>query len=237
MRSMTAEKSAFTRSGARSDNDLISLATPIFEIIMQIKAGLITPSNDLRREIDSLLKQMEQRGEAHGYKARSVEDVKFALTALTDETVLTADFALREDWVKYPLQLEYYGHQLAGVKFFDRLKEMLKNPDADADVIEAYYLCLLLGYEGKHKKYYLQELKALTEDVADYLRSENRLRPVALSPHWKVTDQPLLAHEPWLPRWVKVAGGVSLAALILIYSVLKFFLGGELKDAVDKLLR
>jgi type VI secretion system protein ImpK len=237
MRSVTAEKSALTRSSASSDNDFTSLATPIFEIIMQIKAGLITPSNDLRREIDELLKQVEQRGEEIGYKARSVEDVKFALTALIDETVLTADFALRDDWVKYPLQLEYYGHQTAGIKFFDRLKEMLKNPDADVSVIETYYLCLLLGYEGKHKKYYLQELKTLIENVADYLRRENRLRAVALSPHWKVTDQPLLANENWLPTWVKITSGVALAALILIYSILKLFLGSELKEAVDKLLR
>ena len=237
MRSATVEKSPHLRSHAQSDNDLVSLATPVFEIIMQIKAGLMTPSTSTRREIDELLKQMEQRGEALGYKAEPVQAVKFALAAFVDETVLTADFPLRDAWAKYPLQLEYFREQLAGVTFFNRLDEMLKNPESDLDVVEAYYMCLLLGYEGKHKKYFMDQLKAITESVAEYLRRANRLRAVALSPHWKVTDQPELRTITWLPRWAKVAGGISLGALILIYVILKFFLGIEIREAISQLLR
>src|ERR1043165_1839342 len=107
MRSAIVDKSFHLKSRAQSDNDLVSLATPVFEIIMQIRAGLITPSTNTRRDIDDLLKQMEQRGAALGYKAESVQAVKFALAAFVDETVLTADFPLRDAWAKYPLQLEY----------------------------------------------------------------------------------------------------------------------------------
>jgi len=237
MRSMTVEKSSHPRSRAQSDNDLVSLATPVFEIIMQIRAGLVTPSTNTRREIDGMLKQMEQRGEALGYKAESVQAVKFALAAFVDETVLTADFPLRDAWAKYPLQLEYFREQLAGVTFFNRLDEMLKNPESDPDVVEAYYMCLLLGYEGKHKKYFMDQLKAIIENVAEYLRRTNRLRTVALSPHWKVADQPEMRTTTWLPRWAKIAGGISVGTLILIYVILKFFIGVEIGQTIDQLLR
>ena len=237
MRSLLSEKSVRAKSRPQSDNDLVSLATPVFEIIMQLRAGMITPSTDVRREIDGLLKQMEQRGEALAYKPSSLQSVKFALAAFIDETVLTADFPLRDAWEKYPLQLEYFRENLAGVTFFKRLDEMLKDPDGDVDVVEAYYLCLLLGYEGKHKKYFMEQLRSIIESVAEYLRRANRLRAGALSPHWKVSDQPVLASAPWLERWVKITGVTSLCALVLIYVILKLFLSSDLKRAIDLLVR
>jgi type VI secretion system protein ImpK len=237
MRSATADPPMGSGSHVEAGGDLIGVATPAFEIIMKIRAGLLTPSGDLRREIKAVLNQFEQRATALGCKAESVQAVKFALTAFIDETVLTADFPLRDAWEKHPLQLEYFGEHLAGVTFFNRLDEMLKNPDSDLDVVEAYYLCLLLGYEGKHKKYFLEQLRAVIEKVAEYLRRANRLRLVALSPHWKVSDQPALRETPWLPLWARLAGGLALAVLVLFYGILKLFLGSDLKSAISHLLR
>lgn len=232
-----AEKPAYNRNRAQPDNDFVGLATPVLEVIMKVKAGLIIPSTSLRREIAELLKQMEHRGETLRCNPRAVQAVKFALTAFVDETVLTADFPLRDAWERHPLQLEYFGEHLAGVTFFNRLEEMLKDPESDPGVVEVYYVCLLLGYEGKHKKYYLEQLRAVIEAVAEYLRRANRLRPVALSPHWKVTDQPVLVRDTGLAQWVKVAG-FSLAGLaVLIYVVLRIFLNSEVSSATLQLLR
>jgi type VI secretion system protein ImpK len=238
MGSTTIAKSVHSRSRFPSDHDLVSLVTPVFEIIMQLRAGLITPSGDMRREIDGLLKQMEQRGETYGHKAQSIQAVKFAVVAFVDETVLTdKNFPLREAWEKTPLQLEYFRENMAGVTFFNRLDEILKNPDSDPDVIETYYLCLLLGYEGKHKKYFMEQLQSIIDTVASHLRRANRLNAVALSPHWKVTDQPVLATTEWLPRWAKIAGSISLATIVFIYLLLKFFLNSSLHSAIEQLLR
>jgi type VI secretion system protein ImpK len=238
MRSATAEPWAAARSRGGSGNALINLATPTFEVIMRIRAGLLTPSGDLRREIDGILTQMEQQGAARGTRSEALKAVKFALAAFIDETVLTADFPLRDAWEKYPLQLEYFGEHLAGVTFFNRLDEMLKNSDGDIDLVETYYLCLLLGYEGRYnRKYFAEQLQATIEKVADHLRRANRLHLVALSPHWKVTDQPALSATSWLPAWARLAGALSLGALVLLYGILKLFLGTELKTAISQLLR
>src|SRR5688572_6066930 len=93
------------RSSVRTGSDLMSLATPVLEVIMQLKAGLIEPSNDLRPTFAELFKEMVQFGENQGIKSSSVQAVKFALSSFIDETVLTADFPLREEWEKNPLQL------------------------------------------------------------------------------------------------------------------------------------
>lgn len=228
-----------TRAQTRAGNRLIDLVTPVLEEIMRVKAGLTVPSINLRSTVDALLKQVEERGDVLGYKERQLQTVKFALAAFVDETVLINDFPLREEWEKYPLQLGYVGEHLAGLTFFERLEALLKSADgeADIDVIEVCYLCLLLGYKGKYNIYYEEQLKGFIATVADYLRRVGRLRGGALSPHWKVTDQPELSSEPFLPRWVMVWGSVALGLVVLIYIVLSFLLTGEVNEIKQQLLR
>ncbi|HLG17554.1 MAG TPA: type IVB secretion system protein IcmH/DotU [Blastocatellia bacterium] len=239
MQATISRRPVETRSRTRSDNGLVSLATPVLEEIMRVKAGLVTPSIGLRSTIDGMLKEVEERGDQIGYKDRQLQTVKFVLAAFVDETVLIADFPLREEWEKYPLQLEYVGEQLAGLTFFERLDEMMKSggDEADADVIEVCYLCLLLGYRGKYNIYYEDQVKGVIENVADHLRRAGRLRGGGLSPHWKVTDQPEPPTDPGLPGWAKLGGGTALALVVLIYMILSFLLSSELNAAKERLLR
>jgi type VI secretion system protein ImpK len=237
--SVTTERQVINRSRARSDNGLLSLATQVLQEIMQVKAGVTAPSIELRRRIDTMLKELEQRGEALAYKERQLQTVKFALAAFIDETVLIADFPLREEWEKYPLQLEYVGEHLAGLTFFERLEAMMKSPDgeADIDVIEVCYLCLILGYKGKYNIYYEEQLKGVIEMIADFLRRAGRIQASGLSPHWRATDQPEPFKEPPLPAWIKIGGSIGFTVLTLIYVVLNYLLFGELHRAKEQLLR
>ncbi|MEW6730049.1 MAG: type IVB secretion system protein IcmH/DotU, partial [Acidobacteriota bacterium] len=223
-----ATSSTTTRSLANSDNGLMDLATPVLEVIMQLKAGLIKPSNDLRTTFADLFKRMDQQGDQLGFKGDQLQAVKFALAAFVDETVLTADFPLRDEWEKYPLQLEYFKEHLAGVTYFERLNQLLKDVEKNASVIEVYYLCLILGYKGRYKLYLEDQLSGVIENVADHLRRVNRLRAGALSPHWKVNDQPILTTAPSLPLWIKVTTAIVLGSTIVIFLILKFLLMSSL---------
>jgi len=226
-----------SRSRVRLDNELVHFASPVLEIIMQVKADRVVPSSDLRRQIDGLLKQLETRGEQAGYKERQIQAAKFSLAAFVDEMVLTAQFPLREQWEKHPLQLEYFGEHLAGVTFFNRLDELLRDTANEADVIELFYVCLLLGYKGKYKIYYEQELKAVIEGVADHLRRVNRLRGGALSPHWRVADQPPPIVDTGIPAWAKAAGAIAIATLAIMYLVFRVWLHSDASSALERLLR
>jgi type VI secretion system protein ImpK len=239
MPSDTAERTALPQSPSRSENGLMRLATPVLQEIMQIRAGMASPSIDLRRLIDALLKQLEQRGESFGYRERQLQTIKFALAAFIDETVLIADFPLREEWEKCPLQLEYVGEHLAGLTFFERLETLMKNPEteADIDVIEVCYVCLLLGYKGKYNIYYEEQLKVLIETIADFLRRRGRLQAAALSPRWQVTDQPQLVAVEGLPGWAKIGSGIAVGLLMLVYLFFNFLLINQLSAAKEQLLR
>lgn len=226
-----------SRQQGRSENELINLATPLFQLVMRLKAGLLTPSNELRQSIAGLLKQLEELGARRGYKEAQLQHVKFALAALVDEAVLAGGFPLREEWERYPLQLEYFREALAGTKFFDRLDELLKHAESEADVIEVYYLCLLLGFKGKYSVFLEDQLPMVINNVVEHLRRVGRLRSGVLAPHWLVNDQPEPPPaEPELPRWVRFAAAAAIGLVLLSYLVLNTSLISALNRVVRESL-
>ena len=61
--------------------------------------------------------EFEKRAERYKFNHKIVQVSKFGLSAFVDETVLTNNFPLRNEWEKNPLQLEYFGEQLDGFLF------------------------------------------------------------------------------------------------------------------------
>ncbi len=220
-----------------SQNPLLVMATPILELILKLKSAIVSPSSDLRNTFSNLLKEMEFQASKLSYPSQAVESGKFALAAFIDETVLTADFPLRQEWEKYPLQLEYFGEHLAGVKFFERLEELLKETLQNVDIIELYYVCLLLGYKGRYKIYLEDQLKQVISNVAEHLTQANRLISASLSPHAKANDQPKPFVDLGLPLWVKLTSIIVFVVSIFIYIVFKLLLNNQLIDAKEQLLR
>jgi type VI secretion system protein ImpK len=219
------------------ETSLDALAAPVFEMILQLRAGQLAPSNDLRPKIDAMLKHLEERGRILRYSDEQIANVKFALAAFTDETVLTADFPFRHVWEKHPLQLEYFGEHLAGVKFFERLEQMKKNARDNGEVIELYYMCLLLGFKGRYNVYFEEELKGVIRNTADDLRKIGRLVDLELSPHWRAMDQPEAPRDTSIPIWARIGGGVVLVFSLFVFFALFLILRSDVNAALQQLLR
>ena len=134
-------------------NDLVTFAGPLFDLILRLKAGIVAPSNDLRPQVAGMLNDFEKRAERYRFSSKIVQVSKFALASFVDETVLINNFPMRNEWERNPLQLEYFGEQLAGNKFFEKLDSMLKQIEVTQDAVEIYYVCMLLGFKGRYAVY------------------------------------------------------------------------------------
>lgn len=216
----------------RRSNELLSLAAPLLELVLKIQAGVVEPSNDIRPLADDLLRQLEDGALHLGYHPRQIEHVKFALVAFLDETVLSPqrDFPLRGEWERSPLQLVYFKVHLAGEEFFDRLELALSSVEGGGgDVAEVYYVCLTLGFKGKYNIYLLEEqLRRIIAQTGERLRAAGRLRPVALSAHWRADDHPAAPAVGGIPTWAKVGLPAVVAFALLVYVVLYLLLQREL---------
>src|SRR5688572_14102978 len=169
-------------SEASSKNDLVTFAGPVFDLILRLKAGIVAPSNDLRPKVAGMLEDFERRAERYKFNHKIVQVSKFALAAFVDETVLTNNFPLRDEWEKNALQLEYFGEQLAGNKFFDKLDAMLKQMETTKDAVEVYYFCMLLGFKGRYAIYEQEKLLATMQETANALVKVGKIKPVELAP-------------------------------------------------------
>lgn len=222
-------------SEAASKNDLITFAGPIFDLILRLKAGIVAPSNDLRPKIAGMLEDFEKRAERYRFNHKIVQVSKFALASFVDETVLTNNFPLKNEWEKNPLQLEYFGEQLAGNKYFDKLEAMLKQIDTTVDAVEIYYFCMLLGFKGRYAIYEHDKLLSIMQTTANALVKAGRIKPVELSPHWLANDQPEPIERRGMPTWAKVSALALLGLAVIIYLGMFILSYSFIQDVVNKL--
>lgn len=216
-------------------NDLVAFAGPIFDLILRLKAGIVTPSNDLRPKIAAMLTDFEKRAERYRFNHRIIQVSKFALASFVDETVLTNNFHLKEEWEKYPLQLEYFGEQLAGNKFFDKLHAMLRQIQETQDAVEIYYYCMLVGFKGRYAIYEKDKLLATMQETANALVKVGKITPVELSPHWFADDQPKPPEKRGMPVWAKISAWSGLGLAFIIYLVMFLLSSKFLDDAMQNL--
>lgn len=222
-------------SETASKNDLVTFAGPIFDLILRLKAGIVAPSNDLRPKIAGMLEDFEKRAERYRFNHKIVQVSKFALASFVDETVLTNNFPLKNEWEKNPLQLEYFGEQLAGNKYFDKLEAMLKQIDMTVDAVEIYYFCMLLGFKGRYAIYEHDKLLAIMQSTANALVKAGRINPVELSPHWLANDQPEPVERRGMPTWAKLTALGLLGLAVIIYFGMFILSYTFIQDVVNKL--
>jgi type VI secretion system protein ImpK len=222
-------------SETASKNDLVTFAGPVFDLVLRLKAGIVAPSNDLRPKIAGMLEDFEKRAERYRFNHKIVQVSKFALAAFVDETVLTNNFPLKNEWEKTPLQLEYFGEQLAGNKFFDKLEAMLNQIDVTADAVEIYYFCMLLGFKGRYAIYEQDKLLAIMQSTANALVKAGKIKPVELSPHWLANDQPVPVERRGMPTWAKIGALAMLGLAVVIYFGMFILSYSFIQGAIEKL--
>jgi type VI secretion system protein ImpK len=222
-------------SDRASKNDLITFAGPIFDLVLRLKAGIVAPSNALRPQIASMFEDFEKRAERYRFNHKIIQVSKFALAAFVDETVLTNNFPLRDEWEKYALQLEYFGEQLAGNKFFDKLDAMLNQIEVTQDAVEIYYVCMLLGFKGRYAVYEQEKLLAIMQNTANALVKIGKIKSVELSPNWVANDQPKPPEKRGMPVWAKIGALAGLCLGVVVYLVMFLMSSKFLQDTVENL--
>ncbi|HVQ55646.1 MAG TPA: type IVB secretion system protein IcmH/DotU, partial [Pyrinomonadaceae bacterium] len=205
------------------------------DLILRLKSGILAPSSELRPKVEGLFDEFEKRAERYKFNHKIVQVSKFGLAAFVDETVLTANFPLRNEWEKNPLQLQYFGEQIAGNKFFEKLDAMLGQIDVTVDAVEVYYFCLLLGFKGRYAVYDQEKLLETMQQTANALVKAGRIKPVELSPHWLANDQPKPPEKRGMPIWAKLGALGCLGIGFIVYLIMFLLSSKFLQDTVQKL--
>jgi type VI secretion system protein ImpK len=230
-----APKASYRGSSPALDRRVWNLALAfqeIFTAIVRLRYNrqAVPNSESFRAQMKQALRVAEQEARSRGVSADDAKQAIFAVVAFLDESVLSSNNPAFANWPRLPLQAELYGHQLAGELFFQELQKNLSRNDSveAADLLEVYYLCLLLGFKGRYAAGGdLHSIKAATHDKIQRVRG-----PAGpLSPRGTIpADAVRLAQcDPWVRRLGWGAVGAFALALVL-FLVFKFMLVSGASD-------
>lgn len=178
----------------------------------------VPDAESFRHQIREALKSADTEARKRGYSAEDIQLAVFAVVAFLDESILNLRNPIFADWPRRPMQEEMFGHHVAGEIFFQNLQKLLGRTDSQetADLLEVYYLCLLLGFAGRYSLSGRGELRAIMEQTGDKIRRIRQLPP-DLSPLWRLPVEQVTGSvgDPWVKRLLIAAVACGLLALLL----------------------
>lgn len=142
--------------------DAVSLATQLSQ------APDLPAPEILRQRIHATFETLRQRAQQADIASADAMEAIYALAAFMDEQILRSPWPARQQWMAQPLQLVYFHENTAGEGFYQRLAGLEADPDR-AHVVQIYYLCLALGFQGKYAVGHPGEWAAVTERTGSQL--------------------------------------------------------------------
>lgn len=212
--------------------DLALAFQEVFTAIVRLRyqRQAVSSAESFRSQIKQALRVAEQEARSAGYSGEDVKQAIFAVVAFLDESALGCRNPAFADWARLPLQADMYGHQLAGEVFFQEVQKTLNRSDSPetADLLEIYYLCLLLGFKGRYAAG--GDLHSIMARIREKIR---RVRgpSAALSPRGGIPADAvrLVQSDPWVRRLGITAIVICLLALA-IFLVAKLLLASGAAD-------
>jgi type VI secretion system protein ImpK len=200
----------------------------------------IIDCDDFQKRIIDVLNTVEREAIRIGYSDQDVEDTNFAIVAFLDEAILMSNDPSKTSWA--PLQAKLYGKADSGEGFFERLQALGKRRDSGQliDVLEVYYLCLLLGYQGRYAGYAKAQSGELRQSMDDL-----RTRIEAVRGREMILSKPMAAPAPALSpapsidtvgRILRLAAIAACGGLLLLWLVCRFWLSTIVSDTQTSLL-
>lgn len=131
-------------------NPLVEAANPLLAVVPQIRHALRHPDpNGLRARLREQIDGFERSARAAGVPEDRVVPARYALCALLDDSAATTPWG--RDWATHGLLAELHGESGGADKFFALLDQMAGEAAKHLDLLEFFYVCLALGFEGKYR--------------------------------------------------------------------------------------
>ena len=199
-------------------SSLLDLLYDGFYMVFLLKNRYAPHDADAFREsIRSFLTEFDRGGKRLSASADDMYLSKFAFCALVDEVVLTSQSKVRDAWERRPLQIEFFGEQLAGERFFEHLETLRQGGAARVELLEVFHMCLLIGFQGKYILEGSEKLNYLTGRLGDEI-AHLKGRRAGFAPHWAAPDSVIHALRTEVPLWV-IGSVFALAGLLAFLGI------------------
>lgn len=146
-----------------------------------------TELDDFRVQLIKALDKFESLSHDTAIPSYHIFMGKYIMSAFFDELILQSELGLASNWVSNPLQLELFQESSAGEKIFQHLAKLRLEGFENLAILELFYICLSLGYEGHYRYGDKTQLIKLRIDLLKQIESLKSLVPNSLKKHETAT--------------------------------------------------
>ena len=200
---------------------LVEAANPILAAVPQIRHALRHPDPaGLRARLREQLGAFERAARGTQVPAERLAIARFALCALVDDSATATPWG--RQWGGRGLLVEVEGEGAKPEKFFTLMEEAMKRPAENRDLLEFFYICLALGFEGRYRtgEGGRQGLAQVRTRLYEELAGTRAESAPELSARWRGAAVPARRVPGALALWAAASGcALLLAGLYFGYSV------------------
>ena len=200
---------------------------------MRVRPDSVGNISEFQKRITGVLDDVQQEALRLGYSEDDAENTKYAVVAFMDESALSSrDSRLAGNWPSLCARL--FQNAIAGENFFHHVTALCRRRKSPrlADLLEVYYLCMLLGYVGKFAGKDPAGLRQLMDNIKsriDAVRGEPlRLSPSVASAPPSVAAAKQVADPP--ARLLKIGFLAACITVGCIWMVVFIWLSSQASD-------
>lgn len=199
----------------REASTLLDLMYDGFYLLFLLRAHQApSDAEAFRARIGDFLAGVERGAMKLGLSPEDTHACKYAFCATVDEAILMSQFKIRDAWQRQPLQLQLFGDHLAGETFFQKLESLRREGAPRLQALEVFYMCLLMGFQGKYLIEGSEKLAYLTSRLGDEIAHLKGTR-APFAPHWAAPDRVEHQLKNEVPVWV-------VASLFALFGAIAF---------------
>ena len=201
-------------------NPLLVAAGPLLALQAQLRAT--TAHNDrpgLQRQLLGLIGEFEESARASGVSRPQVIAARYLLCTFIDEAIAATPWGANPPPGTKGLLHEFHDEESGADKVFELLDRLSADAEANAPLLELFYVCVALGLQGRYAN--LPNGRAELDALA--ARLLERVRPTllhtdarTLSQHWSGETRRAPGFAV-VPLWIAVVVGAALVLACVMW--------------------
>lgn len=177
-------------AGAHAASALLRAAEALLGALPHLRnLGAVVDPVALQSQLLQRVSAFEAQAQANGVASTHVAAARGLLCSFVDEVIAATPWGAQGGWAAHTLARTQGAAQSAALQPFECLQQVFADPVAQAPLLELFYVCLALGFEGGlgHTLQGQSQLDMLTARLRALLppRCGRTGAPRTLSPRWR----------------------------------------------------
>ncbi len=218
-------------------NPLVNTASTLIAVFEKTRSAVSHADvGGLYQRLINEIKTFETRAREQGIKPEIVLSARYLLCSVLDEAVLNTPWGSESAWGQRTLLSVFHGETSGGEKSFLICDRMRQSPAENLDILELFYICLNLGFEGKYRLMNRgrDALEQLREELFAIIRRNRGEYERALSPRWMGLGNTRNPITEYIPLWVVIC--LAVAILFFSYSGFRYWLYASATPVAEELM-